>query len=115
MIEREHDPPEVATADTTVSPKTVIAVGKLVDRVYERSPELVTLDPATLWPLIDDAYGNDAEAQSLLGDVKAACMWPMAVLLAKLIREVYETGRLEEQPRSSRVESTPGGWSTSRG
>jgi hypothetical protein len=76
----------------------VIALGRCVYPFYRRSPELLTLDPSTLWRVIHDSYADDGERRRLLEDFADTSTWTMAVRTAQLLREVYETGGLDEEP-----------------
>jgi hypothetical protein len=76
----------------------VIALGKCIYRFYRRSPELLRLDPATLWRVMHGSYTDDGEGKRLLEEFADTSTWTMAVRTAQLLREVYEAGGLEEEP-----------------
>jgi hypothetical protein len=78
--------------------ETVIALGRRVYRFCRQSPEVLALDPPTVWRVIHDSYSGDAEDAHLLAKFKDTSAWAMAVLTAKVMHEAYAAGGLDEEP-----------------
>jgi hypothetical protein len=89
-----RESPDSSTSDA----ETVIALGRLVYRFCKRSPELLACDPTTLWDVIFDSFDGDGDGRRLLARCEGTSEWEMAVLTARLIREVYAAGGLEQEP-----------------
>jgi hypothetical protein len=88
----------IAEANGNERVEIVIALGKRVYRCYRRSPELLAFDPSTLWQIISDSCGDDAEAEQLLAEFKDSSDWALAVLTAKVMHDAYVAGGLDEDP-----------------
>ena len=96
--EREDAAAFEAISTTNADADSVIALGKRIYCFGKHSPEVFALDPTTIWRVIHDSYGDDAEGAHLLAKFEDTSAWVMAVLIAKVMHEAYAAGGLDEEP-----------------